>query len=129
MDTYSKLSYLKKPSLCPYCKSDELDIIGTDSDDSVKEDTVSCLVCDKTWIDVYTLTDVRDDDQVMRIETRYVITNTQHLIIPAGYDSSEPVYEQTEVAIYCNEIPEIKHLPKCEKLWVHDIHTLTGRSK
>lgn len=67
---------------------------------------------------------------IMKVSTKYVITNTQHLINPVGYDSSQPVYEETEVAIFCNTIPELSSLPQGEKLYIHNVHYLTtSRSK
>lgn len=63
----------------------------------------------------------------MTVNTRYVITDTKHLINPAGYDHTQAVYVQTVIAIHCNEIPDKNELPKNVQLYLHDIEKLTKK--
>ena len=53
--------YVKKGwGHCPYCKAFEIEGGSFDFDGNQVFQEVSCLVCEKTWVDVYTLTDVRE---------------------------------------------------------------------
>jgi len=57
-----KKAYLKDPTKCPVCKSDNIAAKGLDVDGSVAVGRVECLECGERWKDIYTLTDIEGDD-------------------------------------------------------------------
>ncbi len=64
---------------CPYCKSPDLEAGDHDFDgDSCTQD-VRCLVCRRTWTEVYTLSDLLDEDgnEAARPPESNTITNRQ----------------------------------------------------
>jgi len=51
---------------------------------------------------------------------KYIITDTPHLINPAGYNIGDRIFKQTAIAIHCDEIPA--KLPRTSGgLYAHDI--------
>ena len=60
LTTEQKKKYIEQPYSCPYCGS--ADITGTkrNSDYNQVWDTILCGECDKTWKDIYTLTDIEE---------------------------------------------------------------------
>lgn len=57
-----KQEYIENPNHCPYCKSEDLTIISKDSDYNQAWYGVQCEDCEKTWKDIYTLTDIEEDE-------------------------------------------------------------------
>ena len=57
-----KDEYLFKGGVfCPWCKSSEIQGGFIEIDAGEATQAVSCLECNKNWIDVYTLVEVRKD--------------------------------------------------------------------
>lgn len=61
MKRKDKRQYLNEGGVkCLYCKSENLEshaVLNTDAP-SIMYHKVTCLSCNKTWLDVYTLTDI-----------------------------------------------------------------------
>lgn len=58
---FSKRQYLNEGGVkCPYCKSENLKshAVLTTIEPLLMCQKITCLSCKKTWLDVYTLTDV-----------------------------------------------------------------------
>jgi len=53
-----KKNYLKAPSKCPYCQSDEITAQSFDADSEGGSQPVNCDECHASWVDVYQLVDV-----------------------------------------------------------------------
>lgn len=59
MEKYNKQQYLDEGGVkCPYCGNDNLECETITTDDNFIHRKVNCHVCGKTWLDVYTLTDI-----------------------------------------------------------------------
>jgi transposase-like protein len=59
MNKKQKEEYLSKGGVrCPYCNSDDLITMGTESYGTRMEERVECNNCKSFWTDVYILTDV-----------------------------------------------------------------------
>lgn len=61
MKKNAKRQYLNEGGIkCPYCKSKNLRsyAVLTTTEPSLMHHKVTCLSCNKTWLDVYTLTDI-----------------------------------------------------------------------
>lgn len=59
MEKYDKQQYLDKNGVkCLYCKSRNIKSGTITTDEDFIYQKVNCLTCGKTWLDVYTLTDV-----------------------------------------------------------------------
>ena len=56
-----KKKSLDNPHNCPHCDSDDLTTISKDSDYNQVWHGVQCEGCEKTWKDIYTLTDIEED--------------------------------------------------------------------
>ena len=56
-----KQEYIASPHHCPYCKSDDLTITDKNSDYNQVWHDILCESCDKTWKDIYTLTDMEEN--------------------------------------------------------------------
>jgi transposase-like protein len=57
----AKQQYLNEGGIkCPYCKSENLKsyAVLTTTEPLLMHHKVTCLSCNKTWLDVYTLTDI-----------------------------------------------------------------------
>jgi Zn ribbon nucleic-acid-binding protein len=53
--------YIACPVNCPYCDSDDIFSDPVDiSDDSAD---VECYACGKTWKDIWTITDIQEDEE------------------------------------------------------------------
>ena len=48
---------------CPYCGSENISAGDTDTDIDGKRQYVECLVCHKTWTDIYKLVDMQGDEE------------------------------------------------------------------
>ena len=58
---------------------------------------------------------------LMKISTRYVVTNTDSLISPAGFHPDEKVYLQTAIAIHTDSL---KRIPSSNRtLYAHKMKT------
>ena len=69
-----------------------------------------------------------DNSAHMTVNTKYVITNTDHLISPKGHSLLERTFIQTDIAIHCDEIP--KKLPKTRGgLYAHNIDDMMEKHK
>ena len=53
-----KKEYLKHPSLCPHCGSDNLHSDHIEADSKTAWSNVVCMACNEQWKDVYTLTSI-----------------------------------------------------------------------
>jgi len=51
-------AYLKHPSKCPHCSSEDLDASPVDVDGKIGLSNVVCKDCGESWCDTFTLTDV-----------------------------------------------------------------------
>ena len=59
MEKPDKQQYLNEGGVrCPYCGSENLKCRITTTNDGFIYQKVTCLTCNKTWLDVYTLTDI-----------------------------------------------------------------------
>lgn len=47
---------------CPYCKSHEISADSPQTGDNDITERVECLSCGKTWTDIFTVTDIIEDD-------------------------------------------------------------------
>lgn len=56
MNPEQQAAYLKDPYHCPYCHSEYITAHEFKTDSMTQE--VECLVCEKQWTDVFTLTAV-----------------------------------------------------------------------
>lgn len=64
-----------------------------------------------------------DPVETMMCSKKYVITETESLISPAGYHPEYRIFVQTKIAIHCDVIP--KNLPKCNlPLYAHEIEKI-----
>lgn len=52
-----KAEYLKNPGHCPFCGSSDIEGQGYDYDDNPAQ-RIDCQSCDKSWYDIFTLTDI-----------------------------------------------------------------------
>jgi len=60
--------------------------------------------------------------ELMKVDTKYVITDTKALISPAGYGASDRVFVQTNVAIHTDDINA--DVPSCNvPLYRHTLQT------
>ena len=57
-----KEKYLADSGFCPFCGSDQITGEHLEVESESAWQPISCNVCDKTWKDVYTLTDVETDE-------------------------------------------------------------------
>jgi transcription elongation factor Elf1 len=53
--------YLKSPSKCPYCKSEDIEAGAVDIDSGHAMQKVQCLNCEKQWRDHYELVAIEPD--------------------------------------------------------------------
>jgi hypothetical protein len=67
----------------------------------------------------------RRNQVVMKIKTKYVITETKSLISPMGYSPELPVYEQTQVAIQTNDLASFK-VPNGTTLYAHNVEKIVA---
>jgi len=56
-----KEEYLKDSSVCPFCKSSNIEGGPVEINGNEADQRVSCNECNKSWIDIYTLTEVIPD--------------------------------------------------------------------
>lgn len=57
-----KKEYIDRGGLrCPYCQSKETGNCGSVSWDEQPSVEVKCDTCEKTWIDIFTLTDIQEN--------------------------------------------------------------------
>ncbi len=83
-------------------------------------ETILALCCNEE-VDAY-LTESQPVE-AMLCDKKYVITETERLINPAGHHPDDRVFKQTKIAIHCDEIP--KALPKCNlPLYAHEIEKI-----
>tara|TARA_Y100000015_G_C2328290_1_gene59942 strand:- start:49 stop:510 length:462 start_codon:yes stop_codon:yes gene_type:complete len=62
---------------------------------------------------------------LMEVRTKYVATDVDRLISPAGFHPTEPVFLQTRVAIH---VDDPRDLPKTfGELYIHNVDELTRR--
>ena len=62
---------------------------------------------------------------LMLVETRYVVTNTDRLESPAGFSPDERVFTQTDIALFCDHKPTARDVPACNHtLYVHDLEVV-----
>tara|TARA_R100001463_G_scaffold37342_1_gene80201 strand:- start:572 stop:1048 length:477 start_codon:yes stop_codon:yes gene_type:complete len=61
---------------------------------------------------------------LMEVKTKYVATDVDQLVSPAGFHPSEPVFVQTKVAIH---VDDPRDLPKNFKGFIHNIEELRNR--
>jgi hypothetical protein len=54
-----KENYLKEPSKCPKCISDDIDVIVAFDGNN---QGIQCLTCDFYWIDIYELVDIIENE-------------------------------------------------------------------
>ena len=63
MRTQQRADYLAAGgSHCPYCKSDEIEGRSSDFEGGTVSQEITCLVCNMSWHDIYTLADVLPDE-------------------------------------------------------------------
>jgi len=60
---------------------------------------------------------------LMEVKTKYVATDVDRLVSPAGFHPSEPVFIQTKVAIHVNDP---RDLPKNFQGFIHNVEELTN---
>jgi C4-type Zn-finger protein len=65
-----KTDYLNSSSLCPYCKSSNINAERIEADGESAWGEVECEDCGERWTDVYTLTDVETRDEVIGVFVR-----------------------------------------------------------
>lgn len=53
--------YLECPTECPYCGS--TNITGDPVEVETEERDIQCLDCDKAWKEVWSVTDIREDEE------------------------------------------------------------------
>ena len=61
MKKKNKQQYINEGGIkCPYCKSENLEshAVLTTTEPLLMHQKVTCLLCKKTWLDVYTLTNI-----------------------------------------------------------------------
>jgi transcription elongation factor Elf1 len=61
-----KNKYLGSPDTCPYCGSDELSLGKVSADVNRALQHISCGQCKKRWTNIYTLTQMEEDEWDMR---------------------------------------------------------------
>jgi transposase-like protein len=61
MTEKQKEEYLKDSSVCPFCKSSNIEGEAVEIDGNGANQRVGCVDCNKSWIDYYTLTEVVPD--------------------------------------------------------------------
>ena len=54
--------YLKNPGKCPYCGSKDITGKSIDVDGERATQEVICEACQRSWLDVYTLTGVMEEE-------------------------------------------------------------------
>ena len=54
--------YLKNSGFCPFCKSKDIQGEDINADGNTMSQEIRCNNCDKSWQDIYTLTNVLDYD-------------------------------------------------------------------
>lgn len=59
----NKQEYLRKPSTCPYCSSDNICSGSLDADGKIATAEVECNQCYRSWTDIWRLVDVREIDE------------------------------------------------------------------
>ena len=57
-----KKEYLENSVLCPFCKSDDIETGQRDFGNNQIWQNVWCHDCGKRWQDIYTLTNVEEDE-------------------------------------------------------------------
>ena len=57
-----KAAYLKNPSRCPFCGGSDLEGEGYDYDGDPAQ-TIECQDCGRSWLDIFTLTDIEIIEQ------------------------------------------------------------------
>ena len=55
-----KQDYLKHSTLCPYCGSNDISCIAIQVDNQSAWQDCECLSCNKSWTDIFTLTDIQE---------------------------------------------------------------------
>jgi hypothetical protein len=61
---------------------------------------------------------------LMEVKTKYVATDVNQLVSPAGFHPTEPVFVQTKIAIHVNDP---RDLPKNFEGFLHNVEELTNR--
>jgi transcription elongation factor Elf1 len=57
-----KADHLKKPHVCPFCGSPDIEGQSVEVDGSYANQRVSCVACGRRWYDNYSLTSVEAGD-------------------------------------------------------------------
>ena len=53
--------YLKHPQRCPYCDAEEMTSGEMGQDGPTLRGSISCTNCKKTWVEIFTLTDIEEE--------------------------------------------------------------------
>lgn len=63
MDEETKKEYIEgKGRFCPFCKCETLEGDAIEIDDGLALQLITCNDCGKQWTDIYTLSDVKEEE-------------------------------------------------------------------
>lgn len=57
----SKAEYIRKPHCCPYCGAVDVESDACSVDLNIATMPVNCLVCLRTWTEIFKLIDIKED--------------------------------------------------------------------